>query len=94
MRPNMSYIYWGYIIWDIQIGIQVAAWNYKNFIAKDFDGNTLKMKAASPIQVIKNKEKSFQLFPDQARFLILHLFLLRARLDAKLKQNSHEIGHN
>ena len=85
MRPNMRSIYWGYIIWDIQTSIQVAAWNYKSFIAKDFDGNTLKMKATSPIQVIKNKEQSFQLSPDQAHFLILHLFLFACLIGREIK---------
>ena len=45
-----------YIIWDSQTSTQVAAWNYKSFIAKVFDGNTLKMEATNPIQIIKNKE--------------------------------------
>ena len=45
-----------YIIWDIQTNIQVAAWSYKNFIARAFDGNTLKMKTKNPIQVVKDKE--------------------------------------
>ena len=73
------------LLWDIHTSIQVAAWNYKSFIAKDFDENTLKMKAASPIQVIKNKEKRFQLSPDQARFLILHLFLFECLIGREIK---------
>ena len=33
--------------------------NYKSLIAKTVDGNTLKMKASSPIQVIENKKQCF-----------------------------------
>ena len=90
----MRSIYWGYIILDIQTSIQRVAWNNKSFIAKDFDGDTLKMKATSPILVIKNKEQSFQLSLDQARFLILHLFLSACLIGHEIKPNSHKIGRN
>ena len=35
--------------------IQVAVWNYESLIAKTFDGNTLKMKAAN--SYLGNKEQ-------------------------------------
>ena len=68
MRPCMRTIFGRYIIWDIQTNLQVAAWNYKSFIAIAFDGNTLKMKTTNPVQVIKNKEYCFQLFPNGTHF--------------------------
>ena len=37
--------------------------DYKSFIAKPFDGNTLKMKAVSTIQVIKNKKAMLLVVP-------------------------------
>ena len=33
--------------------------DYKSLIGKKFDENTLKIEAASPIYVTKNKKKSF-----------------------------------
>ena len=51
--------------------IEVAAWNYKSPIAKILDGNTLKMKATSPVLVIKNKKKYFQLVLAWMRTLVL-----------------------
>ena len=76
-----------YIIWDIQTNIQVAAWNYKSFIAKAFDGNTLKMKTTNPIQVIKDKEESFQLFPDETCTLVLHASLFACLIGLEIKAN-------
>ena len=45
----------------------------KSFIAKAFDGITIKMKAASTIQVKKNKNYYFQFFLNQTCSLILIL---------------------
>ena len=55
MRPSMRTIYWE-VYYLGHSNIQVPAWNYKSFIAKAFDGNTLENKLTNPIQVIKNKE--------------------------------------
>ena len=51
----------------------------KSLIAKTFHENTLKMKAASPIQVIQNKKQCLQLFLDRRRTLVLRTHFLRAR---------------
>ena len=49
------------ILWDTCYfnKIEVIAWNYKSFIAKTFDSNTLKLKVSSPTKVIKNKTTMF-----------------------------------
>ena len=65
--------------------MQVAAWNYKSFIAKAFNGNTSKMKATNPVQVIKNKEYCFQLFSDQARTFVLHASPFRCLIGREIK---------
>ena len=51
----------------------------KSLIAKTFHESTLKMKAASPIQVIQNKKQCLQLFLDRRRTLVLRTHFLRAR---------------
>ena len=39
--------------------IQAVIWNYKSLIVKSFDSNTLKLKAANPKKVVKNKKQCF-----------------------------------
>ena len=43
----------------------------KSLIAKTFNGSRVKVKATSPVQVIKNKKKYFQLCLDWTNTLIL-----------------------
>ena len=51
----------------------------KNLIAKTFYGTIAKMKAASPVQVIKNKKKCFQLCLDWTNTLVFTIHFLRAQ---------------
>ena len=45
--------------------------DYRSLIAETSDGNALKMKAVSVIQVMKNKERCFQLCLDRRSTLVL-----------------------
>ena len=70
----------------------------KSLIAKTFDGITIKVKAASPIQVTKNKNYCFQLFLNQICTLTfifcapffarpIAQFYLRTRKIGRLEEN-------
>ena len=61
----------------------VAAWKYKSFIARLFDGNTLKMKAASRIY-----------FPNQKWTLVSCTRFLRAQSGSQVNLRAPEIGCN
>ena len=61
----------------------------KSLIAKTFHGNTLKMKAASPIQVIQNKKQCLQLFLDRRRTLVLRTRFSRARWNKSVQSWIH-----
>ena len=50
----------------------------KSLIAKTFDGSRVKMKAASSVEVIKNKKKCFWLCLDWTNTLVLTTHFLRA----------------
>ena len=56
----------------------------KSLITKAFDGSRAKMKAASPVQVIKNKKKCFQFCLDWTNTLVLTTHFLRARLKSRV----------
>ena len=60
-----------------------GVWNCKNLNEKNLDGNTLKMKATSPINVIKIKIQCFQLFLSQ--FLRDRFVRVRARSGTQVK---------
>ena len=51
----------------------------KSLIAKPFDGSRAKMKAASPVQVIKNSKQCFQLCLDWSNTLVLTTHFLHPR---------------
>ena len=68
---SMEIILWEASYFKHSNNIQVAVWNCKSLIANTFDASTLKMKKASPIQVIKNKKCYFEWFFRQTRTLFL-----------------------
>ena len=72
--------YFFILLLDFQAILRQLPKKYKSLIKITFDGNTLKMKAAGPIQVINNKKQCFKWFFNQTRVLVLH-----ARISQNLK---------
>ena len=61
---------------------------------KDPQSNYTKMKSGSPIKVVKNKRKCFQLFLNPTRTLVLRAYFLRARWGTKVKLCVQKIERN
>ena len=75
--------YKNYSLKDILFQTLIQQSVYKRLIAKPFDGNTFEIKAASPVQIIKDKRQCFQLFLDRTYILVLITHFLRAQSGVK-----------
>ena len=64
----------------------------KSFISKTFDRNIFKIKAASPVQIIKNKKQCFQLCLVRTYSLVLSSRFLCSRSGAQVKLRVQKIG--